>query len=1121
MKTIISFCTLLIILLIFNNAFAINIDGYTYLENQTNHGGIKVLFERIAPSSLIDSTFTDSSGYYSKEIEVGIYNITYSKDGYFNEWLFDHGLFSNTTLPDITLLEHTTILNVPSMFLTIQGAMDRAYIGDTVLVDTGRYYENINFNGKSITVASLFLTTQDTSYISQTIIDGNQNGSVVTFENSEDSTAVLTGFTITNGSAYFGGGIYCSNNSSPNIKNFIISGNSASNEGGGIYCNNSDPNLTDVVISENNSEEGGGIYCGNSDPNLTNVTIAENTATYNSGNGGGGILCRWSSPIMINVIIKENISNSNGGGITLQYDSSPILENVIICENNSINNSGGGIFSHESSSSLTNVTISRNIAGYHAGGFFCNHSNPNIINSIVSDNIGDYGIYNNPGYPGNPSISYSDFWNNEGGNFYNCGQWVGVNVTTNVNGDSCDVYYNIQLDPLFVDPDNGDFHLTQNSPCIDAGDPSSPFDPDGTITDMGAYYFYQGIHADFTADITGGESPLIVQFTDLSVPQDSIVSWQWDFGDGDSSDIQNPIHIYQNIGIYTVSLIVTDVNDSTDTETKEDYISVFGITSLSLPEDTTVCPGSSVSIPLTLNNPDEIGIEGIDIVITFDEGVIDATGATLQGGVLEFEDYGFFANPDVDGEISLVFYAISNLFTGSGVIAYLEFDVVGDEGDFTELIFTQAVINDNVVTANDGFLSVVPCDFDISGSIGYFSDGDAVPNVILELTGDSTYSTTTNESGDYFLVDIPGGNYVSTPSKDDDLGGLSGLDASRIARFSVGLYSFDCMQGISSDVSMNGSTSGLDASRVARYAALLITELNTDGIDWVFTPESVPECGDWPPIVYENTRDYTPLESDLTDENFIGIRLGDVSGNWSPGVREPISYESFEITEIETGINSTLRIPVIIDKISAIEGIDICIAFNPEVLQLTGLILDEGILDNKDYAIETNLKETGQGIMVIYAQKDLVSESGIVAFIDFDVIGIEGSSSEIYFTKFDVNETEALGGLQVVLEGKEVTTKRLEVNVVQPIPDKFALYPNYPNPFSTTTLIRYDLPEDTHVNIQIYNIRGQLVKELVNGVESAGRRQIEWNTKGFGSGIYFFKLSTKDKTFIKKMILMR
>jgi len=64
-------------------------------------------------------------------------------------------------------------------------------------------------------------------------------------------------------------------------------------------------------------------------------------------------------------------------------------------------------------------------------------------------------------------------------------------VTINTNGNPCDIYYNLFMDPLFMDPANFNFYLLENSPCIDAGDPSSPLDPDGTIADMGAFYFDQ------------------------------------------------------------------------------------------------------------------------------------------------------------------------------------------------------------------------------------------------------------------------------------------------------------------------------------------------------------------------------------------------------------------------------------------------------------------------------------------------------------------------------------------------------------------------------------------------------------------------------------------------------
>ena len=155
------------------------------------------------------------------------------------------------------------IINIPDDYPTIQQGIDASVNGDTVIVDTGRYFENINYNGKNIVVASLFLTTQDTSYISQTVIDGDSLDSVVKFVSGEDSTSVLCGLTITNGSADCGGGIYCDFHSSPSLENVTITGNSANSLGGGIYCYwFSSPSLENVTITGNSAaSNGGGIYC--------------------------------------------------------------------------------------------------------------------------------------------------------------------------------------------------------------------------------------------------------------------------------------------------------------------------------------------------------------------------------------------------------------------------------------------------------------------------------------------------------------------------------------------------------------------------------------------------------------------------------------------------------------------------------------------------------------------------------------------------------------------------------------------------------------------------------------------------------------------------------------------
>ena len=109
-------------------------------------------------------------------------------------------------LLSVTVLS-ANIINVPADYSTIQGGIDAASDGDTVLVSAGTYNESINYNGKNIVVGSLYLTTQDTSYISSTIIDGDSSGSIVLFESFEDSTAVLNGFTFQDIIFLFGRGI--------------------------------------------------------------------------------------------------------------------------------------------------------------------------------------------------------------------------------------------------------------------------------------------------------------------------------------------------------------------------------------------------------------------------------------------------------------------------------------------------------------------------------------------------------------------------------------------------------------------------------------------------------------------------------------------------------------------------------------------------------------------------------------------------------------------------------------------------------------------------------------------------------------------------------------------------
>ena len=197
--------------------------------------------------------------------------------------------------------------------------------GDSIKVAAGTYTENIDYGGKNLVIIS-------TAGRATTIIDGNQSGSVVKFINGEDSTAVLMGFTITNGAAENGGGIHL-DQSSPSLYDLTVSQNTASSSGGGIYCyDQSSPILKNSSVVNNSAgQHAGGIRCWNdSNMKLENVVIANNTASQ----FGGGMHCRNnSSPTLMNVTIINNNADVFGGGIYLRSDSNPIVVNSIVWGN--------------------------------------------------------------------------------------------------------------------------------------------------------------------------------------------------------------------------------------------------------------------------------------------------------------------------------------------------------------------------------------------------------------------------------------------------------------------------------------------------------------------------------------------------------------------------------------------------------------------------------------------------------------------------------------------------------------------------------------------------------------------------------------------------------------------
>jgi len=83
------------------------------------------------------------------------------------------------------------------------------------------------------------------------------------------------------------------------------------------------------------------------------------------------------------------------------------------------------------------------------------------------------------------------------------------------------------------------------------------------------------------------------------------------------------------------------------------------------------------------------------------------------------------------------------------------------------------------------------------------------------------------------------------------------------------------------------------------------------------------------------------------------------------------------------------------------------------------------------------------------------------------------------------------------------------------------LHSNFPNPFNATTTFNYSLSKDADVHLEVYNLMGQKVETLINGLQNAGFKTIKWDASSYSSGVYFYKLSTGEQTFTKRMTLLK
>lgn len=912
----------------------------------------------------------------------------------------------------ISTYSYSTIINVPADQPTIQDGIIAAVNSDTVLVQPGTYVENINFNSKDITVASLFLTTQDPIYILQTIIDGNQSGGVVEFVNGETQAALLCGFTITNGySSTSGGGISCVYTSNPRLENLVITGNSAEYNGGGIICGAfANPSLENVTITNNSSGgSGGGIFCYNyCNPSLENVIISNNT----SNQGGGICLLESCSPILDGVIISNNSVNGDGGGIFSGINSNPNLLSVNITENtatngggifiiestpnlefvNIIGNSaveGGGIYLEDSGSTLLSTTITGNSAVTGGGGLYCNSSNPLLYDVTLSGNSTEGaggGICCQGSSPVLQNVTISGNSANEigGGLFcilFSDPSLVNVIISDNavLNADGwgggicCLTHSSPNLENVTISNNSAD--AGGGILCVDSSNPTLE---NVIITGNSA-------HAGGGINCGANSNPELI---DVLINENTATA----FGGGISCVESAP-----NL----LNVIILENTSNKGGGIHCQYNSSLNMENVTVTQNTAGNSGGGIYAEYS-----NLQFENCDFTENFAQG--------NHGGAIQYWNYGDPLYTGIEYQIEFTncnFSSNTALFKYGGVGLGKDTDdlsIMNVTIDECEFVNNMA---DNYcglrLFGNSLTFSVLNCIFSGNEAINYSAAGGFSGNCIGEIFNCLIFNNTAAtgggdwNSGGFVVWNEASVNFVNCTFVENSAAYGAGLTVGGGGEATI----TNCiLWGNSSDQIGFGEWNDLGGTLTVNYCDI------QNGVDSIYvTPLSILDWGD-------GNIDDDPL--------FIG------SGD------HPFSLQDIS-TCVNTGIPDT-----------------------------TGLNLPE-----------------------------------------FDLAG----NPRMYGGRIEMGAYEN----QNVVSSEE--------NIIPQITN---LKQNYPNPFNPETTISYQLQENSKVEISVYNLKGQKVKQLVSDQLLAGQHFVVWNgrdgnDKSVSSGIYFYKMKTNNYEETKRMILMK
>ena len=575
--------------------------------------------------------------------------------------------------------------------------------------------------------------------------------------------------------------------------------------------------------------------------------------------------------------------------------------------------------------------------------------------------------------------------------------------------------------------------------------------------------------------ITSGFAPLNVTFdASSSSPADY---YYWDFNDDETVDSKssNPTYSFSEPGEYNVKLDVK----------YKDFIN--GYSTLSVLSD-------SVSINVLSPNPT---VDNVSFAVNEDtSGVFTLTGSDPQNRSLTFK----ISQGPLNGSYSLsgsdLTYTPNQNFVGQDTLKY-----VANNGDYDS---SMGIISIEIVAVDDDPTTI---------SVNASTDEDTPVTINLsadEYDGDAYSFTIKQEPSNGTLGDISGSSVIYTPSSD-----WFGVDKftyeatdDRFSRINIASATITVNPINDKPISNNMNIASYEDQ--VTTITLDVNDIDGDNLSVINTDPSngVISAIDGKILTYKPNENYNGSDSFdyYVNDGEFDSDISTVSINLTP-VNDASSdftvIENYVLNSME-GEQETITTNYLIvspeneqDSISFVWNESIDIDGDQILYRMIGF---DGLefLTMDDWTADLTLS---------WSLSDLIAQT--------DTVNVASGSWLIQATDGEFFKDSNFG---------EPTL--FSINGSALIPEEFILSQNYPNPFSSSTIIQYDLPESQKVVIKIYDVRGRLVKVIVDEEQNAGFKNANWdgtNEDGdqVSSGVYFYQITTKKINKARKMLLIR